>query len=515
MRLIDYFRRAAGRNRQASAWVDAQGSLSWEQTEEHVERVAAAFAALGLAAGDRIAVYSPNDRSAFIAILAIFRLGGVWVPVNARNHQPASEHWLTLCGCQALVYHSSLESEALALHPLLSRSRVMLCLDREGVAGAPSLESLRLMSCPGPASEPPDGADVVANLFPTGGTTGLSRAAQWSLLTWEALVDTFWRNMPCADAPVHLVAGPMTHAAGVLAFCAMAEGATNVILGKPRPEVILDAIETHRVTHLYLPPTAIYMLLDHPGVRKRDFSSLRYLLIAASPIAPARLREAMDVFGPVVCQCYGQAEAPMFLTFLSSRDLLEGPEERWSSCGRPTAAVELEIMGSHGELLGSGRKGELVARGDLTMPGYYGNADATAAITTEGWRRTGDIGFRDEQGFIYIVDRAKDMIITGGFNVFSVEVEQVILEHPAVLDCAVIGVPDPKWGEAVRAIVELKGGVALDESGIIGLVRHRLGPIHAPKKVEAWPSLPRSPAGKVLKADIRERYWRGRSRGVG
>src|ERR1700686_543950 len=196
----------------------------------------------------------------------------------------------------------------------------------------------------------------------------------------------------------------------------------------------------------------------------------------------------------------------MFLTFLSTRDLLDGPDERWSSCGRSTRAARLEIMGSDGELLGPRRRGEIVARGSLTMAGYYRNAEATAAMTANGWRRTGDIGFRDEQGFVYIVDRAKDMIITGGYNVFSVEVEQVILEHPAVLDCAVIGVPHPKWGEAVSAIIELKSGADFNEREIIALVRARLGAVHAPKSVEVWPALPRSPAGKGIKAELRERY---------
>jgi acyl-CoA synthetase (AMP-forming)/AMP-acid ligase II len=204
----------------------------------------------------------------------------------------------------------------------------------------------------------------------------------------------------------------------------------------------------------------------------------------------------------------------MFLTFLSTRDLLEGPDERWSSCGRSTLAVRLEIMGTDGAMLGPGARGEIVARGNLTMAGYFRNAEATDAMTRDGWRRTGDIGFRDERGFIYIVDRAKDMIITGGFNVYSVEVEQVILEHSSVLECAVIGVPDPKWGEAVSAIIELRSGAVFDPAEIIALVRARLGPIHAPKTIEAWPSLPRSPAGKVIKAKIRERFWRGRERAV-
>jgi acyl-CoA synthetase (AMP-forming)/AMP-acid ligase II len=513
VRIIDYFRQGARRDPERLAFVDEGGNLSWAETDRRVEAVAAALADAGLAAGDRIGVYSPNDRQAFVAILAAFRLGAVWVPINARNNKAANEHWLALSGCQALFYHGSLESEALALAPVLSEPRLMVCIDSDGASGTLSLEQFAARGR-APAPEPPDGAGVIANVFPTGGTTGLSRAAQWSLQNWETLIGAFWHNLPSTETPVHLVAGPMTHAAGVLALCAIPGGATNVILKKASPELILDAIEKYRATHVYLPPTVIYNLLDHPGVRDRDFSSLKYLVIAASPISPARLHEAMEVFGPIICQCYGQAEAPMFLTFLSTRDLLDGPEERWSSCGRSTLAVRLEIMGPDGELFGPRQRGEIVARGNLTMVGYYRNAEATAAMTTNGWRRTGDIGFRDEQGFVYIVDRAKDMIITGGFNVFSVEVEQVILEHPAVLDCAVIGIPDPKWGEAVSAIVELKSGADCSESEIIALVRARLGSIHAPKTVEVWPALPRSPAGKVVKAEIRERYWRGRPRAV-
>jgi len=513
MRVIDYFRQGARRDPERAAFVDETGGVSWAQLERRVEALAGALADAGLAAGDKIGIYSPNDRMAFAAILAAFRLGAVWVPINARNNKVANDHWLNLTGCQALFYHGDLEAEALALAPVLSEPRLMICIDREGSGGAPSEERFATRGTR-PAPEPPDGTDVIASVFPTGGTTGLSRAAQWSLQTWETLIGAFWQNLPLADTAVHLVAGPMTHAAGVLALCALPGGATNVILKKPSPELILEAIETHRVTHVYLPPTLIYSLLDHPGVRDRDFSSLKYLVVAASPISPAKLREAMAVFGPVVCQCYGQAEAPMFLTFLSTRDLLHGPDERWLSCGRSTLAVRLEIMGPEGDLLGPRQRGEIVARGNLTMVGYYRNDEATRAMTSDGWRRTGDIGLRDEQGFVYIVDRAKDMIITGGFNVFSVEVEQVILEHPAVLDCAVIGVPDPKWGEAVSAIIELKIGADFDEKEIIALVRARLGPIHAPKTVKVWPALPRSPAGKVVKAEIRERYWRGRGRAV-
>lgn len=515
MRVFDYFRQGARRDPQAVAFRGGQAEISFEAAERQAERLAAALAAAGLGAGDRIGVFSPNDPRAFVAILAVFRLGAAWTPVNARNSAEANRRWMELAGCRALIFHSELEAEAAGLAGALAAPRLMVCIDREGAGGAPSME--RFCAGERPAAPPaPDGAAVVGSIFPTGGTTGLSKAAVWTLETWAALVGAFWRCMAADAPPTHLVAGPMTHAAGVLALCAMAGGGTNVVIGKADPAAILDAIERQGVTHLYLPPTVIYALLDHPGVRDRDFSRLRHLVVAAAPIAPARLREAMAVFGPVVCQCYGQAEAPMFLTFLSTRDLLDGPDGRWSSCGRPTGAAELAILGPDGAPLGPGRRGEIAARGPLVMAGYLDNPQATAAITTaEGWRLTGDIGFIDEDAFVHIVDRAKDMIITGGFNVFSAEVEQVILEHPAVLECAVIGVPDPKWGEAVKAVVELKAGAAGVEAEIIAQVRARLGPVHAPKSVEVWPALPRSPAGKVVKAEVRARFWRGRDRSVG
>ena len=514
MRLIDYFRQGLRKGPDRTAFIDGERSISWAETEAQVEALASAMAACGLAAGSRIAVFSPNDATAFSVILAGFRLGAIWAPMNARNSLAANQAWLALSDCQALFYHSDLEADALALAPSLAPPSLLVCLDRVGANGAPDLEAF-LARADGPAPDPPDDPDALASLFPTGGTTGLSKAAQWTHRTWEALISAFWQNLPSDGPPVHLVAGPMTHAAGVLALCALPGGATNVILPKPSPELILDAIERHRITHLYLPPTVIYSLLDHPGVAERDLSALKYLVVAASPIAPAKLREAMAVFGPAVCQSYGQAEAPMFVTFLPSADLLAGPDDRWSSCGRGALTTRVEIMDSTGALLGVRQRGEIVVRGNLVMTGYLNNPAATAAVSEHGWHHTGDIGYRDELDFIYIVDRAKDMIISGGFNIFSAEVEQVILEHPAVLDCAVIGVPDIKWGEAVKAVIELKAGAYLDPAEIIQAVRERMGPVHAPKTVEVWDALPRSPAGKVLKKEVRERFWTDRDRQVG
>lgn len=492
--------------------IQGERSLSWRETGEKVDEIAAAMAATGLGAGARIAVFSPNDIDAFLAVLGIFRLGGTWVPVNARNAREANRHWLDLAGCEALFYHSSLEKEALALSACLKGSSLLICIDRD--AGPNAIGDF-LGTGHSPSPEPPDEPDMIANIFPTGGTTGLSKAACWTLGVWETLIGTFWQCLPGDAPPVHLVAAPMTHAAGVLALCTMPGGGTNVILDRPAPGLIIDAIARHKVTHLYLPPTAVYNLLDYAGVKDGDYRSLRYLMVAAAPIAPARLREAMDIIGPVVCQCYGQAEAPMFLTFLSSRDLLEGPPRRWASCGRATLATRVEIMGDEGTILGPGQRGEIVAKGSLLIPFYLNNPEATEAARRVGWHRTGDIGHFDEAGFLTIVDRAKDIIITGGFNVYSAEVEQVLLEDPAILDCAVVGVPDQKWGEAVKAVVQLRDGMTIVESEMLGRVRDRLGPVHVPKSVEFWADLPRSPVGKVLKRAIRDTFWEGTTRAVG
>jgi acyl-CoA synthetase (AMP-forming)/AMP-acid ligase II len=206
------------------------------------------------------------------------------------------------------------------------------------------------------------------------------------------------------------------------------------------------------------------------------------------------------------------------ITFLSTNDLLQaersGQGQRFESCGRPTLNTRVEIIDDQGCLLPARCRGEIVVRGSLVFAGYYKNPGATTEVSRFGWHHTGDVGYKDEQGFVYIVDRMKDMIITGGFNVFSSEVEQVILGHPAVQECAVVGVPDEKWGEAVKAIVEVKPGMSLNEAELTSLVRGKLGGVHAPKSVEIWAEIPRSPNGKVLKREIRQRYWEGRSRAV-
>jgi len=242
------------------------------------------------------------------------------------------------------------------------------------------------------------------------------------------------------------------------------------------------------------------------------------MLLAAAPVSPDKLRKAVEVFGPCVCQSYGQTEVPMYMTYLDTKTLAAAAagdhSERLRSCGKVTPAVRLAIMDDTGKLLAPHKTGEIVARGALVCGGYYNLPEATAEIRKFGWHHTGDVGYRDEDGFFYIVDRKKDMIITGGFNVYCAEVEACVMELEQVRECAVIGVPDEKWGEAVKAVVVLRDGEALEERAIIAHCKARLGSVKSPKSVEFWREIPKTPAAKTDKKAIRKPFWAAADRAV-
>jgi fatty-acyl-CoA synthase len=282
-----------------------------------------------------------------------------------------------------------------------------------------------------------------------------------------------------------------------------------VVMPKPELGEFLVLLGEHQVTHAFLPPTLIYMLLDHPGLATADLSSLQCLWYGAAPMSSARLAEAVTKIGPVMGQLFGQTEAPMMISTMSPADHLR-PDgtmalERYSSAGRPTPLTTVAIMGESGELRPRGERGEIVVRGPLVMAGYYGDAAATAEASRHGWHHTGDIGYLDADGYLFIVDRAKDMIISGGFNVYSAEVEQALLQHPAILDCAVVGLPDPKWGERVTAVIQPHPDAEVSGAEVLAFVKKRLGSVKTPKQLEVWADLPRSRIGKVLKSEVKAR----------
>jgi fatty-acyl-CoA synthase len=262
----------------------------------------------------------------------------------------------------------------------------------------------------------------------------------------------------------------------------------------------------------------LYALLDHPDLKKYDTTSLRNIIYGAAPISPERLKEAVGTFGPVFTQLYGQAEAPMALAVLPRQEhIVDGDEKqlaRLASCGRPTLLTKLELLDDTGKQVPMGHPGEIVVKTPNIMLGYLNQPDLTAETVKEGWVHTGDIARQDDQGYLYIVDRKKDMIVSGGFNVFPREIEDVLREHPGVATCAVVGVPDPKWGEAVKAVVVTETGQSVTEEELIRFCRERKGSILSPKTVDFVDSIPLTPLGKPNKKVIREQYWKGRDRRV-
>jgi acyl-CoA synthetase (AMP-forming)/AMP-acid ligase II len=460
--------------------------------------------------------------TAWSCTLGLWRAGMCWIPVGARN--PAAENHFVLDAfdCEVLFFQHEFAPVVAGLHPKLPNVKAWICIDGEA-PDVPGSRSLQDWIADQPAKRPNVDYDLddVVVLSATGGTTGSPKGVMNTHRSTQTFCAHFMMSChyEADERPVNLAAAPITHTAGLLSLPCTARGGTVVVLTKPDPALLLAAIQKHQVTEFFLPPTVIYRLLDIPDLNMRvDFSSLRYFLYGAAPMSVEKLKQAIGTFGPVMMGGYGQTEAPTSISFLTPGEhFVAGkiaPDERLSSVGRPNPLVRVEIMNELGEILPSGETGEICVRGDLVMKGYYKAPEKTAEAIVDGWLHTGDIGHLDADGYLHITDRKKDMIITGGFNVYPSEVEQVIWSHPSVQDCAVIGVPDAHWGETVKAVVELNAGQQVSADELIALCKDRLGSVKAPKSVEFVDSLPRSPVGKVLKKDLRAKYWQGVDRRI-
>ncbi len=521
MRAIDYFDKGAESHPERTAVVEGGARYSYRQVQAATLKIARAMWASGLRGEQSAAIYSHNDARVLLAMLGILRAGAVWVPLNYRNAIEANVEYLNYVETAWLFYHSQFREEVRQIQARVPSLRHLICMDREdGESG--SLE--RFMER-GTGADDIDWADEYGNesrlvgLVPTGGTTGPAKGVMVTNLAWGTMTEMASHYWKCEDRdPVCLNSAPLSHAAGVVAFTMFTIGATNVILPKFDALEVLRNLERYRVTHLFLPPTAFYALLAHPQVREFDYSSLRVFLLAGSPVSPDKLKQGVEIFGPCMCQCYGQTESPMLLTWLDQKTVAQAAAgdhpERLQSCGRPTSAVRLAVMDDDGNRLPPNQPGEIVARGTLVTQGYYKMPEATAEIRAYGWHHTGDIGYRDEDGYYYIVDRKKDMIISGGFNVYCAEVEAGIMALAEVRECAVIGVPDGHWGEAVKAIVVLQDGQSLTEEEVMQHCKIKLGGVKTPKSVEFRAEIPKTGAGKTDRKQLRKPYWTGVERGV-
>lgn len=506
MRLVDYLHKGSSLSPDSPCLTVDSRSMSYREVGVLTDRVAAALAAHGVSPGAKVAILSANDPVAFTCVFGISLAGAVWCPVNPRNEAAENHEILDRFDCEVLIYQEAFGGLVDAISADLPAVHTWVCLDgRRG-------EHLGWEQFLDAGEHPVDRTDTddLAMIVGTGGTTGRPKGVMLSHHNLETMTALTLMGYPFGERPVYLAVAPLTHAAGVLCFPVLALGGEIVIMRSPDVSHILEVVERDRVTHLFLPPTLIYMLLEAPSLPAADLSSLRCFWYGAAPMSTARLVESIERFGPVMAQLFGQTEAPMMISMMPPDEHVDADgrpvASRLSSAGRPSPLVTLAIMDAQGALLPGGERGEIVVRSSLVMQGYYKDPEATQEASAHGWHHTGDIGYLDPEGYLHIVDRAKDMIITGGFNVYSAEVEQALMAHEAIQDCAVVGRPDDRWGERVVAVVQLRPGRSLDAEDLIAFVKAQIGSVKAPKEVHVWDDLPRSKIGKVVKHEILSRW---------
>lgn len=505
MRIVDFLDKGASLDPDAPCLTTDGVSQSYAETVALTHRIAASLGSCGVAPGAKVAVLSANDPRAFTCVFGVSRAGAVWCPINPRNGASENRELLDLFDCTALFFQSAFATLVDSIRTELPAMTTLVCLD-DDLPWAQSWEEFLDRGHDGEVATHP--VEDLAAVVGTGGTTGRPKGVMLTGTNLETMTGLTLMGYPFGDRPTYLALAPLTHAAGVLCFPVLCMGGEVVIMRRPDVDGFLDLVEQHGVTHTFLPPTLIYMLLDNPRLDATDLSSLECFWYGAAPMSTTRLEEALQRVGPVMAQLFGQSEAPMMISMLPPSEHFR-PDgsvatERLSSAGRAAPLVTLAIMADDGQLLSRGERGEIVVRSSLVMAGYYNDPDATAEASRHGWHHTGDIGYLDKDGYLFIVDRAKDMIITGGFNVYSTEVEQALLSHPDIADCAVVGRPDDKWGERVVAVIQPRGDQPVDADQVKAFVKERIGSVKTPKDVFVWEDLPRSKVGKVLKTEIKQ-----------
>ena len=494
---------------EAPALIVGDRTVTYGELDARSNSVAQAFASAGVRTGDRVAFIDRNGAEFFEVMFGLAKLGAVGVPLNWRLAPAEMAHILTDCGATVVVVGADFFGHVETIETPLS-ARIV------AIGTHPRWPDYDEWVRQHPATDPGvvTGPDDLVMLMYTSGTTGLPKGAMLSNANYVCKtsgVEGPWQLGPGA---VSMAVMPLFHMAGSgWAFAGLWHGALTVVLRDVDPVAILDAIDTHRVTNMLVVPAVVRMLLDTPHLATADVSSLRIVVFGASPISDDVLRRGVDRFGPVFAQVYGMTETAGSITQLAASDLTA---ETMRSCGTPYPWVQLRIVDSDGLDVPPGSVGEVWTSSAQNMLGYWQNPAATAAtLTADGWLRTGDAGYLDDAGRLYLHDRIKDMIVTGGENVFPAEVENVLMTHPDVADVAVIGVPDERWGEAVKAVVVPTAGTRPTGQALIDFARGHLGGFKVPKSVDFVDVLPRNPSGKILKRAVREPYWRAADRPVG
>jgi len=514
---LKHARKVAGNH---EAVVCGETRYTWEVFDQHTDALARGLASLGVQRGDRVAVLMLNCHRYLELYYACARMGAAIVPLNIRLARPEIVFILNDSETKVLVVDKTFAS-------YIARPDTVPSLDNviySGDVTPPDMINFEDVVIGGShMQETVDQEmeeDDLAGLYYTGGTTGRAKGV---MLSHKNIVSNAFNTLVATgynQRDTWLHAAPMFHLADVgSTFAITMVGARHVFIPMFNPVHVLEAIQNEKVTCTILVPTMVNAVLNHPDAEKYDLSSIKRLIYGASPMPLQVLKKGLQKWGQIFSQGYGMTETAPLLTGLDTWEhIVDGtPEQvrRLNSVGKEALGVEVRVVNAEDEDVQPGEIGEIVARGPNIMLGYWRMPEATSAAIVDGWMHTGDLATVDEENYIYIVDRSKDMIISGGENVYSVEVENALYTHPAVLECAVIGIPHDTWGEAVHAVVVCKPGMSVTEEELLAHARVQIAGYKVPRSVEfQLEALPKSGAGKILKRDLREKYWAGKSKNV-
>ena len=490
---------------------------SFAELDAHTNQVANALVAAGIAPGQRIAYLGKNSDHYFELLVGAAKAGVVMVPIGWRLAPPEIAFIVNNAEARLLFVGAEFADMVAAQIDDLGAGRGIVAMET-GSRWA-TYEHWRDVQGPTAPGVAVGHGDVMVQLY-TSGTTGKPKGA---MLTHDNLLigrrlsrehPMPWNEWGPED--VSLVAMPVAHIGGTgWGLVGLINGARGVIAREFDAMKVLDYIEHDRVSKMFMVPAAMQIVVRQPRARQVDYSRLKYILYGASPIPLDLLRECIEVFGCGFCQQYGMTETTGTIVYLPPEDHDPAGNARMRAAGLPLPGVEIRILDDAGKTLPANAVGEVATRSYANMRGYWKLDEATATtIAPDGWLRTGDAGYLDDDGYLYIHDRVKDMIITGGENVYPAEVESAVYGHPDVAEVAVIGVPDDKWGEAVKAVVVPKPGATIDPEAIITFARSRIAAFKAPKSVDVIAALPRNASGKILRRELREPYWAGKPRRV-